>query len=83
MKIKITHDLNTDDYGRYAGLKTEVVTNSGKGNVIFRGGEPEDFSLSRDLSDAFKIQDLLILAYNAGKAGEYLEIERLIVENAE
>ena len=83
MRITVTHNLDTDNYGQYAGLKTEVVTNSGKGNVTFSGGEPEDFSLSRDLSDAFKIQDLLILAYNAGKAGEYLEIERLIVENAE
>ena len=83
MKIKITHDLDTDNYGRYAGLKTEVVTNSGKGDVIFRGGEPEDFSLSRDLSDAFKIQDLLILAYNAGKSGEDIEIEKITVENYE
>ena len=83
MRITITHDLDTDNYGRYAGLKTEIITNSGKGDVIFRGGEPEDFSLSRDLSDAFKIQDLLILAYNAGKSGEYLEIERLLIENDE
>ena len=30
----------------------------------------QDFTLSRNLSDAFKIQDLLVLAYNAGKAGE-------------
>lgn len=82
MKITITHNLDTDNYGQYAGLKTEVITNSGNGSVNFSGGEPEDFSLTRDLNDAFKIQDLLILAYNAGKNGESLEIERLLVENA-
>jgi hypothetical protein len=83
MKITITHDLDTDNHGQYAGLKTEIVTNAGNGNVIFRGGEPEDFSLTRDLNDAFKIQDLLVLAYNAGKAGEDIEIEKLTIENYE
>jgi D-Tyr-tRNAtyr deacylase len=29
MKITITHDLDTDNHGQYAGLKTEIVTNAG------------------------------------------------------
>ena len=56
MKITITHNLDTDNYGQYAGLKTEVVTNSGNGSVNFSGGEPEDFSLTSFKEKLLKIK---------------------------
>lgn len=37
-------------------------------------GEPEDATFSRDLSDIFKIPDLMKMAYEAGKRGEPFEL---------
>lgn len=37
-------------------------------------GEPEDSNLGRSFSDVYKIGDLLLIAYNAGKNGEVFEL---------
>lgn len=53
--------------------EVNIETNNYKGGVRFGRGEPEDNNLARDLNDAFKIDTMLIAAYNAGKNGETLE----------
>ena len=42
-------------------------------------GEPEDSNLSRDFNDCYGIVDMMKSAFNAGAAGEQLEITRLNV----
>jgi len=42
----------------------------GKIEIIIREGEPEDMTLSRDLSDVHTITRLLKMAYEAGRNGE-------------
>jgi len=69
--MKITETLPTDPYEGQWNLELQAM---GKIKYLsFGRGEPEDMSLARDLSDAFHIKDLLLLAYQAGKAGEPLE----------
>jgi hypothetical protein len=77
MKIIITHTPDEDNWGQYEGVSTEIITNEGTSSVSFSGGEPEDMTISRDLSDAWDISNLLVMAYNAGKNGEDLEIEEI------
>lgn len=59
------------------GFETKVNTLNNEKKVFFREGEPEDMTLGRDLSDAYDIPDMLIMAYEAGKNGEDLIIEEL------
>lgn len=40
-----------------------------------RDGEPEDNTLGRNFEDCFLIKDLLIRMYEAGVAGEPLDVE--------
>lgn len=77
MKIKVIHTPNEEDWGQYAGVETQITTNEGTKSVNFAGGEPEDMTLSRNLRDAWNIKTLLIMAYNAGKNNESLEIENI------
>ena len=77
MKITVIHTPDEDNYGQYEGVETQVETKDGSMSVDFSGGEPEDMTLSRDLCDAWSIKDLLIMAYNAGKNNESLEIEEI------
>lgn len=56
---------------------TTIITNEGRKAVCFGAGEPEDMSLARDLNDAMFIKDLLVMAYNAGKNGENLNISEI------
>lgn len=69
--MKIIETLPPDPYDGQWSLKLQAM---GKVHYLqFGRGEPEDMCLARDLSDAFHIKDLLLLAYEAGKAGEPLE----------
>jgi hypothetical protein len=77
MKIIITHTPDEDNWGQYEGVSTKIITNEGTNSVSFFGGEPEDMTISRDLSGAWDISNLLVMAYNAGKNGEDLEIENI------
>lgn len=77
MKITVTHTPDEDNWGQYAGVQTKIETEDGSMSVNFSGGEPEDMTLARDLSDAWDIEKLLIMAYNAGKNGESIEIEEI------
>ncbi len=55
----------------------------GEEKVNFFDGEPEDANLSRDFNDAYKITDLMEMAFNAGKNGEDFTIEDVIIEKGE
>ena len=81
MKIKVIHTPDEENWGEREGVETMVITNEGTKSVEFRGGEPEDMIIGRDLSDAWNIKDLLVMAYNAGKNGEDLEIEQVTEED--
>ena len=75
MKIIVSYTKASKPYyDDDSPCKTEVITNTGSESVQFGSGEPEDMSLTRDLSDAFNIVDLCKLAYEAGKRGEDIEI---------
>jgi len=59
----------------YEGSMELTLEAGGKmSSISFGTGEPEDNSLARDLSDAMKIEGMLIAAYNAGKNGEDFEL---------
>lgn len=72
MKITTTHPEEGNEYD--GTLTVELETNRGNNRVSFGAGEPEDFSLGRDLNDAYKIEGMLIMAYKAGQDGEKLDI---------
>lgn len=57
-------------------LKIEAKTKKDQTELSFIEGEPEDASLGRDYSDVYNIEDLVKMAYEAGKNGERLEIDR-------
>lgn len=70
--MKIVQTESGDGYeGR---LEISISTDTGSDSVSFGNGEPEDMCLARDLSDAYSIVDMLVLAYEAGKRGETMEI---------
>lgn len=81
MKITQGYYEDEDNWGQYSRVEVEIETNEGTKGVSFGGGEPEDFTLDRDLSGAWSIKELLVMAYNAGKAGEELTIEEITLED--
>lgn len=46
--------------------------------LSFFDGEPEDNNLNRNFNDCYSIENLIKKAYEAGKNGEVLEIEKVI-----
>ena len=77
--MKITTYIPEDLYEGIMELVLE--TNEGSKHIDFGNGEPEDMCLARDLNSALFIDELLIMAYNAGKNGEELEVIREIAED--
>lgn len=67
-----------DDYDYRSFVRVEV-----DGEVVFSvsDGEPEDSNLGRDFSDCFNVDDLMVLAYTAGRQGETLDISYEEVED--
>ena len=78
MKVIQTTTKNVE-HGEDSWLELSVTTDEGKSSsVSFGEGEPEDMYLFRDLSDAYNIEYLVRMAYEAGKRGEdyiYEELE--------
>ncbi len=72
--MKIVETVTSGEWGD-AHIEIELITDSDKTSCSFGEGEPEDMTLNRDLSDAYNIADMLIIAYEAGKRGEELEHE--------
>lgn len=54
-----------------------LVTDAGSNSVSFHEGEPEDMTFNRNLSGAYKIKNLILQAYEAGKNNEELIVEEL------
>jgi|694.fasta_scaffold00478_23 hypothetical protein len=79
MKI-IKTKYENGDFMYEGSIEIELETFEGSKSVSFGHGEPEDNCLARDLSDALWIDTMLVMAYNAGKKGETLEIINEIEE---
>lgn len=69
MKIKEIH--NIDDCGQGS---VSIYLNNER-CLCIRAAESEDCSFYRDLNDALFIVELVKKAYEAGRAGEELEVE--------
>lgn len=73
MKIEIisrsSETLEEYDYNDKLQIKID-------GNLVFevRDGEPEDNNLSRNFNDCWNIEDLMLMAYEAGKRRENFEV---------
>lgn len=68
VQIEKIHPEEDSNYNRVT-----IVIND-KERLSIGGGEPEDMSLSRDLSDVYNIVSIIEDAYNAGVMGEPLEL---------
>jgi hypothetical protein len=79
--MKLTIELPEDMYE--GSMNLELETKDYKQSICIGGGSPEDMCLARDLSDALSIPDLILAAYDAGKAGEPLEVIRTKTDNDE
>ena len=73
--------IERDDFEYEGSLSICLTTDEGSMSVEFGKGEPEDFCLARDLSDAFSISKMLEMAYNAGKRGETYKFEQTTEED--
>lgn len=81
MKLITINTAGENDYGEeYGQAGARIETETYKGGVSFGGGEPEDMTLGRDLSDAYDIPTLVREAYLAGKRGEELVEEEVTEE---
>ena len=69
IEIIVTHNTKIES------LTTEIITDEERLSITFKEGEPEDNTLYRDLEDAWNITEMLIMAYDAGKRGEELEVK--------
>ena len=56
-----------------------VIEIDGKEVFNVYDGEPEDNNMSRNFNDVYKLQSVLEAVYEAGKRGEDLEIENVVV----
>lgn len=76
MKIIVSYtEASAPYYDNESPCETLVENNEGKQmSVSFGAGEPEDMSLGRDLSDAFRIKELVKFAYECGKNNEDIEV---------
>lgn len=73
MKL-LTEDFLKEDELRRA-FKITVKTEKDKKQLSFMEGEPEDANLGRNFADIVDIDNLVKMAYEAGKNGESLEID--------
>jgi hypothetical protein len=71
MIINEVTDHDKENYGQYASVS---ILLNGKRFLSIGPGEPEDATIYRDLSDVYKIKELIKFAYEAGKLGSSLEI---------
>lgn len=80
--MKITQETSSDsllesmDFRNYLSIKID-----GKPAARFLDGEPEDANLSRDFNDCYSIVNLMKMAFDAGKAGETFEVEKVEVDD--
>ena len=72
MDIVIIDKFDEEDYTQE--VKIQVKSSSGDIDLSFHDGESEDNNISRNFNDILKIEELLEIAFNAGKSGEELNI---------
>lgn len=78
--MKITEIIKLGDYEQEEAVELTLETKEDKRTFYIGEGEPEDMTLSRDLRDALDVFYLIEMAYNAGKNGESLEIDRKTID---
>ena len=79
MKIKTVYER----YGDYGERENYEIIVDGVDRVYVGTPEPEDATLSRDLSFAYRIVPLMREAWEAGKRGEDFTVEKTVEENEE
>lgn len=73
MKLTIKDFYDQNEWKSALIIKAETKTDQTELNFV--EGEPEDASLDRDYIDVYSIEDLVKMAYDAGKNNETLEID--------
>lgn len=73
--MKITTIIPEDLYE--GSMELILETQEGEKSISIGSGESEDMSLARDLNCVLFIDELLIMAYNAGKNGEEVDVKRI------
>jgi hypothetical protein len=84
--MRLVETITEGEYGEYGedfNLKVILETSDFEGSVSFGTGEPEDMTLSADLSDAYRISKLIKAAYDAGVRGEVYSFEQITEEQKE
>lgn len=79
MKLIITElEHAPEDYLHDDSIEFRIIRH-GKYDVVaaFRDGEPEENCLAINFNDVYKIEELIKAAYEAGRAGEPFDIERI------
>lgn len=80
MKIEV---ITLSDKGMEEFDFRQMLTIKVDGKTVFNvmDGEPEDANLMRDFNDCLAIPELMEMAFNAGKQGDEISIERVEVDD--
>lgn len=74
--MKIEFITRTDDrIEDLDGRDSIEIKIDGVRKFVVRDGEPEDATLSRDFKHCYSIPNLMRLAFDAGRRGDYFEVE--------
>jgi len=76
MKLTITENIS-EEYGFEEVYSVEINLDGHRVSFHNMNECPEDATLTRDLSDVYSIETLIMKAYEAGKRGEEIVIERI------
>jgi hypothetical protein len=76
MKVKVIHrsEKRVEECDYAAAIELTLETKTESKTVSFYDGEPEDNSISRNFNDVYSIEDLIIMAYKAGRREEDVSI---------
>ena len=75
MKLTIKDFYDQNELRSALIIKAKAETETSQKELSFMEGEPEDANLGRDFADVYNIEDLVKMAYEAGKNGESLSIK--------
>lgn len=78
MKI-IVYTLSEEEMKNRDYREEVIIEINGHREMMFREGEPEDNSLSRNFSGVFFIDELMKKAYEAGINGEEFSVEQKLI----
>ena len=80
MKVEVLHEYLSDYREHYQLTALSDDPEDGPLELDFFDGEHEDNTLSRGFRDVFSIEELLDMAFQAGKRGETLEFVSINAE---